>query len=98
LRRVNVRACAVYGVLLTWLCLRVASLTGWPVQHSCELGHCAEKWWTGWAIFGYVFGLPIMLGALNFVAWRSWPAQRWAGWFVSLTLLIAVLHLAGRVV
>jgi hypothetical protein len=40
---------------------------------------------------------PILFGALNGVAWKQWPAGKWAAWFAILSVLTALVHLAGYV-
>jgi hypothetical protein len=92
-----------YGMFLTWLCLYVVSQMGWSGRHNCasgccELGHCPLPWWAAAAIFGYLFGLPILLGLLNAFAWGRWPVRRWVWYFVSLTSLTVVLHLAAPII
>jgi hypothetical protein len=46
-------------------------------------------------LLGYVFLFPVLFGALNAVAWRRWAIRKWGRWFVVLSLLTAILHLAA---
>jgi hypothetical protein len=47
---------------------------------------------------GYVLLFPILFAALNGLAWKRWRAGKWAIWFATLSLITALVHLAGYAV
>lgn len=89
-----------FGLFLTWLSLYLGSHITWhraPGPGGCfDRGDCPP--WAVPALAGYVLLFPALFGALNGIAWGRWPVRKWSTWFAILTLLTALVHLAGYAV
>ena len=89
-----------FGLFWVWFCLYSLGHMEWAkprMQHSCiDAGDCT---WPGiFAAISYVLVPPIIFGVLNWAAWRRWPARKWAGWFLGLSLLTGLSYAVMAVV
>jgi hypothetical protein len=88
-----------FGLLLTWLCLYVFSNAAWRHAGGPTTGGCIDRqdcsWWVAPLLVGYVLLFPVLFGTLNGVAWRRWSVRQWGRWFLGLSLLTVLAHLAS---
>lgn len=89
----------VFGLLLTWACLYVFGNAQLLHGAGATTGGCLDRsdcsWWMAPLLLGYVFVLPILFGVLNGMAWQRWSIRKWSGWFLGLSVMTVILHLAS---
>lgn len=88
-----------FGLLLTWICLYAFSNAPWLHGDRATMGGCLDRgdcsWWVAPLLLGYVFLFPVLFGILNGMAWQRWSFRKWSGWFLGLSLITVMVHLAS---
>lgn len=93
----------VWGVMLAWLSLYMASHVEWPTPKAqaigCrELEHCPHAWWIYPLLFLALLWPSLSLATVNALAWKRWTLKRWATVVAAINVAGVLFYFAGYVV